>query len=222
VSSEAQGQSLHIVVKDDGPGVPPEIQERIFDPFFTTREVGEGTGLGLSICHGIMTEHGGRIWVRSDGSRGSEFHLQIPIVRDGSPPADASGASPGTPAGPDRVLVVDDEPSIREMLKAVLERSGHQVDLVADGASAVELARATRYGAILLDVRMPVMNGLEVFRRLEELGSAVTSRVVFMTGDTMAEETRGVVAETGAPSLAKPFDTAELLQILDRVLRAAR
>ncbi|MCX7037950.1 MAG: ATP-binding protein, partial [Spirochaetes bacterium] len=73
--SERQGENIHILVQDDGPGVPREIQDRIFDPFFTTREIGQGTGLGLSICHGIVSEHGGRIWVQSDVGGGSAFHV---------------------------------------------------------------------------------------------------------------------------------------------------
>jgi signal transduction histidine kinase/ActR/RegA family two-component response regulator len=222
VISERQGENLHVIVQDDGPGVPREIQERIFDPFFTTREVGQGTGLGLSICHGIVTEHGGRIWVKSDGVRGSEFHIQVPIVAEGIAPAAALAPEQAPPAPHTRVLVVDDEPSIRDLLKALLEPLGHEVDGVADGRTAVERVREFRYGVILLDVRMPAMSGLEVFQRMKEVAGSIASRVVFMTGDMMADETRAVLEQTGAPALAKPFESQELLQVFERVLRTAR
>lgn len=222
LASERQGENIHVLVQDDGPGVPRENQDRIFDPFFTTREIGQGTGLGLSICHGIVSEHGGRIWVRSDGAQGSEFHLLIPIVTDVSPPSEAAAAQQ-EPAGPrTRVLVVDDEPSIRALLKAILEQRGHQVDLVADGRAAIERVSAHRYGVILLDVRMPDMSGLEVFQRIKEIAGSIASRVVFLTGDVMADETRALLEQTGAPALAKPFQSQELLQAIEKVLKPSR
>jgi signal transduction histidine kinase/CheY-like chemotaxis protein len=222
VVSEREGQDIHIIVQDDGPGVPLEIQDRIFDPFFTTRELGQGTGLGLSICHGIMSEHGGRIWVLSDGAQGSEFHLLIPVVADHSPPVETAAVRQ-EPAQPrTRVLVVDDEQSIRELLRAILEPMGHKVEDVADGRSAIERVKANRYGVILLDVRMPDMSGLEVFKRLKEIAGSIATRVVFMSGDMMAEETRALLEQTGAPALAKPFESAQLLQALEKVLKAVR
>ncbi len=222
LASERQGENLHILVQDDGPGVPREIQDRIFDPFFTTREIGQGTGLGLSICHGIVSEHGGRIWVRSDGATGSEFHVLIPVVTGDSPHSEAAAAGQEPEAPRTRVLVVDDEQSIRALLKAVLEQKGHEVDVVADGRSAIERVSANRYGVILLDVRMPDMSGLEVFQRIKEIAASIASRVVFLTGDLMADETRALLEQTGAPALAKPFQSQELLQAIEGVVKAAR
>jgi len=220
--SERQGENLHIIVQDDGPGVPGEIQDRIFDPFFTTREIGQGTGLGLSICHGIVSEHGGRIWVRSDGAKGSEFHLLLPIVADDSPLVVEAAVRQELELPHTRVLVVDDESTIRSLLKAMLEPMGHEVDAVADGRSAIEYVLANRYGVILLDVRMPDMGGLEVFRRIRKIAGSIASRVVFMTGDMLADETRAMLEQTGAPAIAKPFEPQELLQAIEKVLKAAR
>ncbi len=222
IVSEKHGENIHVLVQDDGPGVPREIQDRIFDPFFTTREIGQGTGLGLSICHGIVSEHSGRIWVVSDGAQGSEFHLTIPIVAPDSPPVEAAAMRQEPAGSHTRMLVVDDEPSIRELLKAILEPMGHRVDDAADGRSAIERVKANRYGVILLDVRMPDMSGLEVFQQLKEIAGSITSRVVFMTGDLMAEETRALLEETGAPALAKPFESKDLMLAVERVLKATR
>ena len=220
--SERLGENIHILVQDDGPGVPREIQGRIFDPFFTTREIGQGTGLGLSICHGIVSEHGGRIWVQSDAGGGSAFHVLIPIVAGDATPIEAAAARQ-EPAGPcTRVLVVDDEPSIRALLKTILEQRGHRVDAVADGRAAIERVSAHRYGVILLDVRMPDMSGLEVFQRIKEIAGSIASRVVFLTGDVMADDTRALLEQTGAPALAKPFQAEELMQALEGILKAAR
>ena len=220
IVSETQGENLHVIVQDDGPGVPREIHDRIFDPFFTTREIGQGTGLGLSICHGIVSEHGGRIWVVSDGAQGSEFHLLIPIVVPDSPPEQAAGVR-REPARPHtRMLVVDDEQSIRELLKAILEPMGHKVDVAADGRSAIERVTTNRYGVILLDVRMPDMSGLEVFQQLKKIAGSIASRVVFMTGDMMADETRALLEQTGAPALAKPFESKALMAALEKILTA--
>ncbi|MCX7040407.1 MAG: response regulator, partial [Spirochaetes bacterium] len=195
---------------------------RIFDPFFTTREIGQGTGLGLSICHGIVSEHGGRIWVQSDAGGGSAFHVLIPIVAGDATPIEAAAARRESAGPRTRVLVVDDEPSIRALLKAILEQKGHQVDVVADGRAAIERVSAHRYGVILLDVRMPDMSGLEVFQRIKGIFASIASRVVFLTGDVMADDTRAFLEQTGAPALAKPFQAEELMQALEGILKAAR
>jgi len=222
LASERQGENIHILVQDNGPGVPLEIQDRIFDPFFTTREIGQGTGLGLSICHGIVSEHEGRIWVQGAAGGGSEFHVLIPIVAGDAMPIEAAAARQ-EPAGPrTRVLVVDDEPSIRALLKAILEQRGHRVDAVADGRAAIERVSAHRYGVILLDVRMPDMSGLEVFQRIKGIAASIASRVVFLTGDVMADDTRALLEQTGAPALAKPFQSHELLQAIEGILKVTR
>jgi CheY-like chemotaxis protein len=219
LASEPQGGNLHVIVQDDGPGVPLEIQERIFDPFFTTREVGQGTGLGLSICHGIVSEHGGRIWVQSEPGRGCAFHVLIPIVSGDGAAAGGIEVREQTAGLRTRILIVDDEPSIRALLTVLLQKQGHEVDAVADGRAAVEKVAARRYGVILLDVRMPDMSGLEVFLRIKGIAESIASRVVFLTGDVMADETRSVLEKTGAPAIAKPFQSQELLLMIEKVLK---
>ncbi len=219
ISTETRGSVILVSVRDDGPGIPPEIQERIFDPFFTTREVGQGTGLGLSICHGIVSEHGGRIWVQSEPGQGAAFHVRIPIVAAGQAAPAAEAARPGSSGPRTRVLVVDDEPSIRALLTVLLQKQGHEVDAVSEGEAAVKSVASRRYGVILLDVRMPDMSGLEVFLRIKEIAESIASRVIFITGDVMADETRGLLAKTGAPAIAKPFQADELLAAIEKILK---
>jgi len=219
LTSETRGGLIHIIVGDDGLGVPLEIQDRIFDPFFTTGEVGQGTGLGLSICHGIMSDHGGRIWVQNRPGGGADFHLELPVISGEPPKTEAAAAirEPGTPRT--RALVLDDEPAVRELLTRVLEKEGHLVDAVADGRTAIECISSRRYGLILLDIRLPGMSGIEVYQQAKGIAESIGARVIFLTGDLMNPETRDFLRRTGVPIVTKPFQTSDLIETIDKVLR---
>ena len=217
LTSGIQGDSIQVTVRDDGPGIPQDIQERIFDPFFTTREVGQGTGLGLSICHGIVCEHNGRLWVRSAPGEGAEFHVELPILEGVAQSIEQE--KPRYQAPHTRVLVVDDEAAIRELLKTILENEGHQVDTAPNGRMGLEYISSHCYGLILLDVRMPDMNGIEVYERAKEIAGSIAARIVFMTGDIMATETKAIVERTGLPFISKPFELKEILNTLNVVLK---
>ena len=207
---------VRLEVADTGPGVPPEIQAQIFDPFFTTKPVGIGTGLGLSICYGIIRQHGGRITVESRAEKGATFVVQIP--RDTRPlprpSAEAASRPPADPAGL-RVLLVDDEPALREAARRFLERSGISTDVAADGEAALDALDAQTYDVIITDVRMPGMNGRDFIARLRKDRPELLRRLILSTGDTFAEDTSGLVAETGVPTLVKPFD----FDTLERIVR---
>jgi signal transduction histidine kinase/ActR/RegA family two-component response regulator len=216
LSSGIQGNCIRFSVRDNGPGIPLELQERIFDPFFTTREVGQGTGLGLSICHGILSEHNGRIWVKSSPGQGAEFHVELPIL---------TGETPGPrpekmhrQAPPTRVLVVDDEVAIRELLKTAIESEGHTVDTAPDGRSGLNCIAAHRYGLILLDVRMPGMSGIEVYEEARKIAGSIATRTVLITGDLMDAETKARIERIGLPAISKPFELKDILHTLGRIL----
>jgi DNA-binding response OmpR family regulator len=146
----------------------------------------------------------------------------IPIVAGGALSGEASETRQEPAVLPTRVLVVDDEASIRALLTTLLQSKGHQVDAVPDGRTAIQCVSENRYGVILLDVRMPDMSGLEVFTRIREIAASIASRVVFLTGDVMAEDTRGLLERTGALAIAKPFQFQELLRVIEGILKAAR
>jgi signal transduction histidine kinase len=207
---------VRLEVADSGPGVPPDIQRQIFDPFFTTKPVGIGTGLGLSICYGIVQEHSGRISVESRGGRGATFVVQLP--RDTRPlprpSAEAAGRPTVDPSGM-RVLLVDDEPALREAARRFLERSGIATDVAADGEAALEALESHSYDVIISDVRMPGMNGRDFIARLRTDRPELLRRLILSTGDTFAEDTASLVAETGVPTLVKPFD----FDTLERIVR---
>ena len=213
LSTEHEGSQLLLQVSDSGPGISPENLQRIFNPFFTTKPVGEGTGLGLSISDGIIREHGGRIRVESRSGRGATFIIELPHVL----PPSAGDEPPDAQAVPEvdrrRLLVVDDEPAIRQAIATYFRSLGHVVDLVGTGRDAILRSVEASYDALLLDLRLPDVPGDEVLAELRSLGR-VPSRVVFITGDTQSEQARRVLDATGCPTIAKPFLLDELAAVV--------
>jgi len=202
---------IRISISDNGPGIPPERRHEIFDPFFTTKEVGKGTGLGLSISYGIIELHGGEILVESEIGIGSTFHVEIPIlsprgfVNVGGPEIQ----QPLVPPKPMRILVVDDEANIRELVVLLLSMESCTVDLAENGNEAWDKLQSNSYDCIVLDLKMPGMGGEELYRLIKESDSAQASRVIFVTGDIASEETSKFLSDTGNISLSKPFNVNE-------------
>ena len=205
---------LLISIRDNGPGIPPEIMSKIFEPFFTTKEVGEGTGLGLSICHGIIHQHNGELWVESPEGKGTTFHIELPMVRVASvmtaPPIDQEHQVAAT----GHLLVVDDEPLIRDLLSKYLQMKQFVVDLAEEGGEAWQRIQASSYDCILLDLKMPGISGEQLYQQLVDSDKGVADKVIFMTGDTVSSDTRDFIESTGNPVMTKPFDFENLQQAL--------
>ncbi len=221
VTTETGEGTLRFHVEDDGPGITEADLTRVFDPFFTTRAVGEGTGLGLAVSHGIIAEHGGTIRVRSGAGGGAVFTVEIPVVPvaedvDEPLPTRPDGLAPVSR----RVLVVDDEPELRRIVRRFLERRGHQVDEAGSGAEALERLAAVSYCAVVLDLKMPEMGGDELFQLLRERHPEIADRVVFATGDVISPARKAFLEESGRPAFEKPFDLQELAEAVEAV-RAA-
>jgi len=204
-------EGVAIEIRDDGPGMDPQVQTRVFEPFFSTKPQGEGTGLGLSICQGIIREHGGRVRLKSAPGEGATFTIELPPAR-----AERAAEEPAAPAAAasGTILVVDDEPHILHYMRATLEAWGHSVETANDGAEALRLASVGRYDLIITDVRMPRLGGREFYERLAEAHPAAASRVVFSTGDTVRDDTLAFIERSGRPFLHKPFKLAELRSTL--------
>jgi signal transduction histidine kinase len=218
---ERERGRVRLEVSDTGPGVPPEIQGRIFEPFFTTKPSGQGTGLGLSLCQGMIQEHGGSIVVQSEPGRGATFVIELPVA---TPPGAGTKPAPVEPVAATTsktILVVDDESEIAAVLAEMLERSGHRVDVAANGAMALGMLERRGYDLILTDTKMPVLDGVEFYRALERRFPHFCRRLIFVTGDVLDEEKRGFLEGTGAPCLAKPFDLTEVERIVQRMLASA-
>jgi two-component system NtrC family sensor kinase len=205
---------LVLAVSDSGPGIPLEQRDRIFNPFYTTKPVGQGTGLGLSISDGIVREHGGQIRVESHVGDGATFLVQLPIVTPVGAPASTRRAPSSAPAIPRRVLVVDDEPTMRAAIATFLGTLGHTVTATRDGEEARALLAANEYDVVLLDLRMPGVGGDTLYQELCHRDPRHARRVVFVTGDTQSEQAQQFLAKAGRPSVSKPFQLDDLAAVL--------
>ena len=210
--------TIRISFKDDGPGITKENLERIFNPFFTTREVGKGTGLGLSLSHGIIAEHNGRIYAKSKPGKGATFIVELPVITEEKQLEMAEPAEEVKKVAPARILVVDDEPAICQLLKRVLTGEGHEVETVTSAGDALEKMKGTRYNLILLDIKLPGKSGIELYKHIKKIAESLARRVVFITGDVMGTDTRNFLSRTKAPYITKPFDVEQLKRDLNQML----
>ncbi|MEE9385311.1 MAG: PAS domain S-box protein [Nannocystaceae bacterium] len=217
IRASADGDMVVLEVQDDGPGVPDAIKGRIFDPFFTTK-VGTGTGLGLSICHSIVTSAGGTIEVETGTGSGCLFRVRLPAkgVVTADPRRGRGAHLPREPAG--RVLVVDDEPLVLRSLERTLGRD-HRVTTVATARGALEVLAQQNFDAILFDIMMPEMTGMELFRRVERKYPGAAERVVFITGGSVNDEVSAFLAGSGRRYLEKPYDPSELRRLVGTMVR---
>lgn len=229
------GDRIEMQISDDGPGISPEVASRIFDPFFTTKPAGLGTGLGLSIVYGIIQEHGGEVSVESQPGRGATLTVELPALSvagfdfaRGEQAADAR-ASTVVPlsaapvaARAERILVVEDEPTVAELIADVLTDEGHQVDMFLDSREALRRLEEKNYALIICDLKMPHMDGPGLYRALVRRGSPSQHRILFVTGDTMSPRTFDFLKSSGLPYLAKPFLVEELKAAVREALPSAR
>ncbi|MBI5518011.1 MAG: response regulator [Deltaproteobacteria bacterium] len=220
--SDPDGQVV-VEVQDTGVGVKPEDLKRVFDPFFTTKAVGEGTGLGLAICHGIVTSLGGEIALENAPTQGTIARVRLPPasrarVETRPPPRYATGAPSLTPppgARRLRVLVVDDEAAVRHALEQLL-RGTHHVETAEHGrAVLVRMEAGERFDALLVDLMMPEMGGIELFEALATAAPEQRERVVFLTGGAFTPRAREFLVSVTNRCLEKPFGMAALQGVLD-------
>jgi signal transduction histidine kinase/ActR/RegA family two-component response regulator len=243
------GRSAQLEISDDGPGIPPAIAARIFDPFFTTKPAGIGTGLGLAIVLGVVREHGGEVNVASPPGGGAMFTLQFPAapadqartppVLDTTrePKADIApawqvlaaaqrlpltGAAGPAPKTATRVLVVEDEPTVARLISDVLEDEGFQVEALLDGYEALERAARASYDLVICDMKMPGLDGQHFYETLACMGSPLSKRFLFVTGDVLSSHTQEFLERHNLPHVAKPFRVEELTEKVRRVLAEAR
>ncbi len=168
--SELQpGRYVHLVVSDTGPGMDKEIQTRIFEPYFTTKKTGEGTGMGLAVVHGIVRSHGGYIRVHSQPGEGTAFHLYLPISTDTARPE--QDLKPELLRGSGRILYVDDEETLVDLGRQMLETLGYSVDALTDSREALRVfqKQSESYDLVITDQTMPKMTGAELAQEILRL-----------------------------------------------------
>jgi len=220
--SAADSSSVEVVVSDDGVGMSREVLEQAFDPFFTTKTVGKGVGLGLSAVHGIVTGAGGTIRLESTPGGGTAVTMTFPLavepVEVPGAPASSGLPSAATIGGRGHVLLVEDEQAVRKIVARALERAGFQV--ISAGSAEEALSRAPELRglltAIVSDIVMPKMNGLELVERLRPLLGAVP--VLFISGySAEALDARGL-SQKDIDLLPKPFTPRDLSRRLEQLL----
>ncbi len=196
---------LRLSVSDNGPGVPAALRERVFEPFFTTKGEDKGTGLGLSICKGIVEQHGGTIRVEGEPGHGAAFVIDFPIFEGRRATDNEEAPRPSQEVRPLRILVVDDEPSVRSVLVDLLERRGHTVETAADVPQAQDKIATGVFDAIVSDMKMPHGSGKDIYAAAVRRSIGLETRIVFTTGDGSSAETQRFIRETGATVILKPF-----------------
>jgi CheY-like chemotaxis protein len=219
ITTEKSHKTIRISVKDNGPGIKPEVMDRIFDPFFTTRDVGQGTGLGLSLCYGIVAEHNGRIYAESKPGKGATFIVELPVITEVKPPKPAEPViGESKKKNKARILAVDDEKVVRDVVKRVLSRVGHKVETVDNAADALNRIESHRYDLVLVDIKMPGMSGVELYKRLQKINKSLARKVIFITGDIMGADTERFLAQTKSAHIEKPFNAEQLEKAVRRAL----
>jgi signal transduction histidine kinase len=221
VSTRLNGPGMVVVeIADTGSGIAPKHLTRIFDAFFTTKPVGVGTGLGLSICHRIVRSLGGELEVDSELGIGSHFRVVLPsALSTEETPADVAPPSLlATRRG--RVLVVDDEPLIATAIGRTLGLD-HDVVLASAAATALErIHNGEEFDVILCDLMMPQMTGMDLYGELVRTAPGQAERVVFLSGGAFTAAARKFLEDVPNQRLEKPFDTRQLLALVNDRTRA--
>jgi CheY-like chemotaxis protein len=214
------GPFVMLAVSDTGCGMDAATQARIFEPFYTTKQLGKGTGLGLSIVYGIVEQSRGQIRVISQPGQGARFEILLPLTERREERPEPPAISPAVPTGSETILVVEDEPEVRELIGTMLKKAGYEVLVARDGKEALRICkeREGRIGLILADMVMPGMSAPELVESLMQVNPGM--RMLYMSGyagHVVASE-RGL--DPGIPFIQKPFTSATLTgrirEILDR------
>jgi PAS domain S-box-containing protein len=213
-----RGPYVMISVSDTGHGMDRETQARIFEPFFTTKEKGKGTGLGLSTVYGIIKQSGGYVFVQSELGRGTVFTIYFPSVDE---PSDVAGATPvaaATAGGSETILLVEDEESVRQLIRETLESRGYHVLEAENGNAALALAaaRAENIHLVITDVVMPGLSGHELVQQL--LSVRPNTKVLYLSGHAEEAVASPLPVQTPKAFLQKPFTLQNLSRKVREVL----
>jgi len=236
-ASVTAGGRVRVEVWDNGPGVPIELRERIFEPFFTTKPPGIGTGLGLAIVSAIVRQHGGSVSLDCPALGGARFAIELPVAQEsaeardnrvvrfrpaGLMPTVDSRAGESTRGRVAHILVVEDEPTVANLIADVLRDEGMRVDVLTEGAAALEAVQRNRYDLTICDLQMPGMDGRSLYARLAQKQFPVRGRFLFVTGDVLASRTQEFLEKYQLPHVAKPFRVDELMAAVRGMLNGER
>jgi two-component system cell cycle sensor histidine kinase/response regulator CckA len=215
------GEYVMLAITDTGTGISEKVRTRLFEPFFTTKEVGSRVGLGLSTCYGIIKQSGGHISVYSELGRGTVFKIYLPQVEQLTKPPVPRSSSSDLPHGTETILMVEDDPDLREMAATLLKRLGYTVLVAANGIEALNIKQQCKVGYIDLlftDVVMPHMGGKELSERI--LALSPHTRILFTSAYTANAVVHQGVLNNGVALLQKPFTPSALAHKLREVFDA--
>jgi len=216
------GHYVLLTVTDTGHGMTPETLEHLFEPFFTTKGPGKGTGLGLATVHGVVKQSGGHILVRSEVGKGSCFQIYLPAETD-TPPGQIEGKLTGdATGGTETVLIVEDQPELREITRIFLHEYGYNVLEAGNASDALRLVAepGTTIDLMLTDVIMPGLSGRQLVEQVQSTRPAM--KVIYMTGYTDDMVVHHKVLEPGVDLLQKPFTRDQLVRTVRSVLDRAQ
>jgi PAS domain S-box-containing protein len=212
------GDYVMLAVSDTGRGMDAETQRRIFEPFFTTKAVGRGTGLGLSTTYGIVKQSGGHISVESEPGRGAKIKIYLPAVEEVAEAMQPAGPAEGARAGTETILLAEDEPALRRMVRQALSQRGYTVLEAADGEAALQVSEHHQgvIHLLLTDVVMPRLGGPELAERLMQRRPEM--KVLYISGYASTVIAGQSLPDARADFLQKPFATDDLVQKVGKLL----
>lgn len=212
------GPHVMLAISDTGQGMDAATQQHIFEPFFTTKSQGRGTGLGLATVFGIVKQHGGHIWVYSEPGRGTTFKIYLPLTTAPLSTAKVEPAEGGSLAGTETILLVEDEPGVRQLVRDTLLEHGYRVLEAGqpEQALALALAHTGPIHLLLTDVIMPHMNGRDLYQKVTANRAGL--KVLYMSGYTDDIIAHHHVLDQDVAFLQKPFTVYSLLQKVRAVL----
>ena len=213
----AENQSV-IEIRDNGPGIPEAIRARIFEPFFTTKDVGKGTGIGLAFSHRIVDAHGGRLDLETEEGKRTSFFVRLGVHHTNERMEDGNQEN-AAPAAQKRVLVVDDEETVGELICDMLEELSCEPVLVTDAKTALDVLAHEGFDVILSDFKMPGVNGAAFYEKILRDLPQYAERIGFVTGDALSEDISRFLSKARRPHIEKPILRDDLSALLQRLTR---
>jgi CheY-like chemotaxis protein/anti-sigma regulatory factor (Ser/Thr protein kinase) len=216
ITTKVDHDTVLVSIADTGSGIPPEVQRRLFTPFFTTKPAGVGTGLGLAISHRIITGLGGQLDFVSEIGKGTTFRVRLPIAPPTLPTITEKIPLPSKVTRRGRLLVIDDEDSLVQAIRRYLSQE-HEVDGTTSARQAIEmLARGEKYDAIVCDLMMPQVTGMDVYAAVMKIDPTMAEQMIFVTGGAFTESARHFL-DTLPPGrhIEKPFDLKSLRALIN-------